>query len=58
MHPLNQFSAKPAELNMTVSENSKHQAPLVFFGWGHEDLSAAASFLLYRKSTHVFEDEL
>ncbi len=30
----------------------------VFFGWGHEDLSAAASFLLYRKSTHVFEDEL
>jgi hypothetical protein len=31
MHPLNQFSAKPAELNMTVTENSKHQAPLMCF---------------------------
>jgi hypothetical protein len=59
MHPLNQFSAKPAELNMTVSENCKHQAPLMcFLDGGMKTFQPAASFLLYRKFTRVFEDEL
>ncbi len=59
MHPLNQFSAKPAELNMTGSENCKHQAPLMcFLDGGMKTFQPAASFLLYRKFTHVFEDEL